>query len=495
MHRFTRAAFGAVLLAAAVPGAAEAATVDIAADNTILYRAASGETNSLVVRENGNSRAYELVDRAGLTSRSGFCSEVNATTVRCGLGFDRLDAQLGDRDDSTSIRVSGPVTVDGGAGNETYFAGMAPGASRADYRGGFGTDTVTYASSSAGVAMTQDDAASDGRPSRGDRDNVRRDVENFTGSPFDDGIVASRSGLIQAFPDTSGSSLVQRLSGGAGNDVVAGGNNMDFHITPATDGRDTIIGGSNFTRVDYGGRGLGVDVSLDNQANDGAPGEGDNVRDSVEGLEGGRGGDTLEGPVNARITLIGGDGGDTLEGGSVGDTLIGEAGGDTYIANGGNDFVVADDGVGEQIGCGTGTDTAQIDSNDVTGSCETRRVGVLRLAPKTLRAEAGETARMKLSWRHPKAWKQLKTIELRLTQDGGPVGEVTIRPRDERVIDDGAIRVKRFRIHTAGKTVTAELAIRLGDSLAGQSLKAEVEATDRRGARQVERDAGKVRVS
>jgi hypothetical protein len=43
--------------------------------------------------------------------------------------------------------------------------------------------------------------------------------------------------------------------------------------------------------------------------------------------------------------------------------------------------------------------------------------------------------------------------------------------------------------------VTARLAIRLDESLAGQTLKAEVEATDTRGRRQLERDAGTVRVA
>jgi hypothetical protein len=497
MHHHTRAALGAVLLAVAIPGAAQAATVDIAADNTILYRAANAETNSLLVRENGNARAYELVDSAGLTSRSGFCSQVNATTVRCGLGLDRLDAQLGDRNDQTSIRVSGPVTVDGGDGNETFFAGMAPGASRTDYRGSFGRDTMSWASASSGVAMTQDDAASDGRTSRGDRDNVRRDIESIIGSPFDDGIVASRTGLIQSFPDnTNGTGFAQPLGGGAGNDVVAGGANMDFHFMGGgADGRDTIIGGPNFSRVDYGGRAIGVNVTVDNVANDGAAGEGDNIRDSVEELRGGRGVDTLKGPVNGGMIMFGGDGGDTLEGGSLGDTLFGEGGGDTYIANGGNDFISANDGIGEQIGCGTGTDTAEVDSNDVTGSCETRRVGVLRLTPKMLRAEAGEVARLKLTWRHPKTWKQLRKIQLRLTDRGAPVGEITIRPRGKRVADSGAIRIKRARIAGHGKTVTAPLAVRLDGSLAGRTLKTEVEATDTRGARQVERDAGTVRVA
>ena len=43
--------------------------------------------------------------------------------------------------------------------------------------------------------------------------------------------------------------------------------------------------------------------------------------------------------------------------------------------------------------------------------------------------------------------------------------------------------------------MTAQLALRLDKSLAGQTLKAEVEATDTRGARQLERDAATVRVA
>jgi hypothetical protein len=45
------------------------------------------------------------------------------------------------------------------------------------------------------------------------------------------------------------------------------------------------------------------------------------------------------------------------------------------------------------------------------------------------------------------------------------------------------------------KTVTARLAVRLDQSLAGQSLTAEVEATDTRGRRQLERDAETIRVA
>jgi hypothetical protein len=95
-----------------------------------------------------------------------------------------------------------------------------------------------------------------------------------------------------------------------------------------------------------------------------------------------------------------------------------------------------------------------------------------------------------------KAWKQLRTIELRLTQDGAPVGEVTIRPRSERIAARGAIRLDRAasRLTRKAKTVRGRLAIRLDEGLDGETLKLEVEATDMRGARQLVH-AGAVRVA
>ena len=114
-----------------------------------------------------------------------------------------------------------------------------------------------------------------------------------------------------------------------------------------------------------------------------------------------------------------------------------------------------------------------------------------------MRAAAGETVRLRLSWRHPKAWRRLSRIELRLTQGALPAGRVTIRPRSERIDAGGALQLDRdaTRLTREGKTVTVRLALRLDRSLAGQRLRVEVEAADRRGARQLERDAGTIRVA
>jgi hypothetical protein len=82
-------------------------------------------------------------------------------------------------------------------------------------------------------------------------------------------------------------------------------------------------------------------------------------------------------------------------------------------------------------------------------------------------------------------------------RDGAAVGDVTIRPRGERIEADGAVKVARrgTRLTRSGKTVTARLALRIDASMAGQKLGLEVEAADNQGRRQLERDAGTISVA
>ena len=54
---------------------------------------------------------------------------------------------------------------------------------------------------------------------------------------------------------------------------------------------------------------------------------------------------------------------------------------------------------------------------------------------------------------------------------------------------------KHSRLAGKGKAVTARLALRLHDRLAGRTLTADVQATDTRGRRQLERNAGSLRVA
>jgi hypothetical protein len=89
---------------------------------------------------------------------------------------------------------------------------------------------------------------------------------------------------------------------------------------------------------------------------------------------------------------------------------------------------------------------------------------------------------MTLSWRRPESWRKLRTIDLRLVHDGVAVGEITLRARTGRISGGGAIepirKVSRLTHH--GKMVTARLALRLDERLAGETL---------------ERKAGSIRVA
>ena len=265
------------------------------------------------------------------------------------------------------------------------------------------------------------------------------------------------------------------------------------------DGADDYHGGPGTDMMNYSGRTRTVLVDLDNVADDGELGENDNVRSNVENVLGGSGDDSIK-SLGAHSFLFGGAGDDHLVGGFGRDTLIG--GDDVDRVEGGteNDVIFARDGEVENVFCDAGDDdTAELDSFDGFVSCEnvTRGVGRLRLAPKALAAEAGEPVRLRLSWRHPRAWRKLRKLELRLTRDHAPVGEITIRPRAERITALGEVELarQRTRLTRKGKTVAARLALRVDDSLSGQTLKAEVEATDTRGRRQLERNAGTVRIA
>jgi hypothetical protein len=491
-------ALPAVIAVVALPAAATAAVVEEAPNGTLQYRAASGEINSLSVSDPDRIRALEIRDLTGLTSRTPLCAQVSTIRIRCAIGIRLGEARLGDRNDTFAISASTPIVVDGGTGNDSYTAGTAPGISQVEFRGGANSDHVSYSQADRGVRISNDGAANDGRIGL-DFDNIRTDVEQLDGSRFGD--------EITGVGDATVSCCQTDISGGQGNDVLraAGGAvSTLFDMGRVADGADRIIGGSGGSTVLYEDRSRPVNVTLNfGGADDGEAGERDEITGSNEAVFGGQAGDTIRAPAGsiAAHMLIGNGGGDTVEGANGSDFLVGNQGGDTIVANGGDDDVFAADGEGDIVGCGPGTDdTAQLDPNtvDVSSSCENRSViGTLRLTPKTLTAKAGKPARMRLSWRHPISWRKLRALELRLTQRGAPVGEVTIRPRGERISADGAVELVRrhSRLSHKGKTVAARLAIRLDESVTAQALTAEVEAIDTRGRRQLERDAATVRVA
>lgn len=158
--------------------------------------------------------------------------------------------------------------IDAGAGNDLI-------------EGGAGTDTVSYESAGSAVAVglnRQDQEQDTG----GAGLDTLRQIENVTGSDFDDTITGNRfdNRLL-------GLDGADTINARAGDDVVNGGNGNDF-------------------------------------------------------LKGAAGDDLLRGQGDDD-TLQGGDGNDTLEGGFGNDLLFGQLGSDTLIGGSGDDIYLIDE--------------------------------------------------------------------------------------------------------------------------------------------------------
>ncbi|WP_445148574.1 hypothetical protein [Baekduia sp. Peel2402] len=211
-----------------------------------------------------------------------------------------------------------------------------------------------------------------------------------------------------------------KVNGGAGADVVRGGNGDDVLTSDPMEDRsaDVIDGGpgrdsiTDWMRGDPATEQL-VTVTLDGVADDGFPGEGDNVT-NMELVEsygslrfGGTEGDDVAtaSEVGNRAELSGKGGNDklkgtddddTIDGGSGSDDLTGGYGNDTITGGPGQDKIVADrdgrcnelhcdlspgsaadtidavDGELDTISCGPGPDTVKADPQDVVAAdCET----------------------------------------------------------------------------------------------------------------------------
>ena len=139
--------------------------------------------------------------------------------------------------------------------------------------------------------------------------------------------------------------LRARLRGGSGDDVLIGGG-----------GPDELDGGTGRDVVSYAGRPDPVTVTVASGADDGAPGEGDDVL-AVERLVGGRGSDVLTGG-GGRERLDGRAGNDRVDGRGGSDVLVGGAGDDVLAGADGDDSFVsgsAPEGADVMQG-GSGTD-------------------------------------------------------------------------------------------------------------------------------------------
>jgi Ca2+-binding RTX toxin-like protein len=178
------------------------------------------------------------------------------------------------------------------------------------------------------------------------------------------------------------------LSGGGANDVLAGGS-----------GSDDIYGGSGTDTAGYGAATVGIVVTLDDVADDGAPGEEDNVHADVENVTGGHGDDRITGSAFANVfkggdgndALVGIEDADRLEGGPGNDTIDAGPGVDTILGSAGQDVIEARDGEGDTIFCGADPDIVRADPIDLVDTdCEVVDRTPLPPAPETAVAAVRE---------------------------------------------------------------------------------------------------------
>ncbi len=358
------------LAAAVAPATASASTVGFAPDGALVYTAAPGELNSVGIQSGNDDATLTIYDGDGsITSPTPpGCTTYDATkAVTCPLPpLVRLD--LGDGKDwgYVSNGVPVPSTLLGGDGDDTLAGNEAP----QTIDGGAGTDKIAGA----------------------------QGADVLRGGDGNDSV--------------DGGEGADQVEGGAGDDLMAG----DHYEGQFS---DVIDGGPGFDRIeaDWGDRHYDyvqppVAISLGGGADDGRPGENDDVRgiekvavnipgtytgtDAAETLEVHQvlGTVTLDGR-GGNDTLIGADGQDAIDGGAGDDTIDAGFGDDTITPGPGKDVVAADrrggdcgplwckypygndtvnavDGEVDSIFCGAGEDRVVADPADVVApDCET----------------------------------------------------------------------------------------------------------------------------
>ncbi|HEY7223380.1 MAG TPA: hypothetical protein VH561_07210, partial [Micromonosporaceae bacterium] len=238
----------------------------------------------LVLTSAGDDVVHTLLEAQPVTVITGDGNDIvtdnslNFTTVFHDLFL------LGDGDDRA------------GFGNSTGVAN--------DVFGGPGRDEVEYGNVLS-VSISLDDLANDGPLDEQVplpatlNDNIRSDVEDITGGHAADILIGSDSNnLIIGGGDTD------TIHGLGGDDTMNGDSELAFFANT-----DIMDGGDGTDTVSYDDRSAPVNVSLDGVANDGAPGELDNVI-NTENIIGGGGNDTLTG--NAGPNVIRGLGGNDM---------------------------------------------------------------------------------------------------------------------------------------------------------------------------------------
>ena len=203
--------------------------------------------------------------------------------------------------------------------------------------------------------------------------------DSFRGGDGDDRLFGS-AGADQLL----GEGGADQVNGGDGNDLVDGGagddglercsNCIGSNNDPGV-GADAYFGGPGGDKLWLDGHAAGMTISIDGQANDGSPGEGDNIASDIEAIGG-----TVHNDVFA-----GSAGPDNFEGNGGDDDMHGAGGNDDLYGGSGDDRVFGDAGADKVQGA-SGADS--VDGGPGHGSALRRHCLVLALLHVRLRHSA-----------------------------------------------------------------------------------------------------------
>ena len=326
-----------------------------------------------------------------------------------GAGGDRLDGNGGDdtlaggADGDMAWGDAGADALDGGDGNDALAGGdgddaLAGAAGDDGLRGENGNDTISAGIGNDTVSGGEGDDSVSGDD--GD-DALNGDGGNDTLSGVAGADTLAGGAGIDALSGAEGDDSLagdagnDRLSGGDGADRLSGGGEDD--VLAGGLGGDELSGDDGWDTADYAGRPEALIIDLDDKADDGARGEADNVRTTIEVIIGGSGGDAITGNGAANHLygeggndrLAGGGANDRIFGGPGRDAISGGKGADSMDGGDGADTITARDGSREAVRCGSSRDRATTDTIDMLFGCEKRTSGTHNWTSKD-RGGAGE---------------------------------------------------------------------------------------------------------
>jgi Ca2+-binding RTX toxin-like protein len=245
---------------------------------------------------------------------------------------------------------------------------------------------VTFAATDAGVRVTRagDDDPIQATGCSGNQELTCGGVQRIV-VLLGDGDDAADARTFGGTVALDGGPGADRLYGGTGADTLDGGDGDD--LLDGGDGADAVRGGSGDDALNGGpgadalSGGTGLDtathvmlapsppatVALDDAANDGLPGEGDNYATDIEDV-------SILGQgvvVPSGSTLIGSAYPNELVTGAGDDVITAGAGIDRVTADAGDDSIDVRDGFSDRVRCGPGADAVVADTLDlISADCE-----------------------------------------------------------------------------------------------------------------------------